>query len=89
MGGLAGPGDARFRSTQGYTVAGRIHLTQVNADAIDLHKELVGGSPLVNLVEGKLNGDFVGHHLVGTGAAGDVEGPGHFLAALSEAAKEL
>ena len=80
---LALPGDAGHNTTQRHACAGGVHLTQVNADAIDLHKDLVSGGPVINLVQSKLNRYSVGLHLFWTRAARDIDCLGHLLAALS------
>jgi len=87
--GLAIPGDARFHPAQGHTGAGGVHLTQVNADIIDLDKELVIWIPVINLVQGKFNRHSVSFHLVWTGTTGDIDGRGHLRTAASKQAKEL
>jgi hypothetical protein len=87
---LAIPGDARFHPAQGHTGAGGVHLTQVNADIIDLNKELVSSwIPVINLIQGKLNRHSVSFQLVWTGTTGDIDGRGHHLTAGSKQAKEL
>jgi hypothetical protein len=62
LGGLAFPRDTRFQATDGNAGTSGVHLSQVNGDTINLHKELVPWSPVVNLVQGKLNGNPVCHH---------------------------
>ena len=83
------PCDARHRATQVHAGAGGVHLTEVDDDSIDLHKELVSWGPVVNLVESKLNGDPVCQHGSRTEAARHTERLGHGLASTAKPSQEL
>ena len=89
LGGLTLPGDSRFQTTNGNTGAGPVHLSQVNHNPIDLHKELVFWTPVINLVQGKLNGDPVSLHCHWAGAARHSDSLGHLICATSQPAQEL
>jgi len=84
LGRLAVPGDSRLYTTDRDTGGGRVHLSQVNHLVVDLHQELVAGAPVVDLVQGKLNGNLVGFHGNWAGASGNGDGLGHLQATSSQ-----
>ena len=86
---LALPGNSTLYSTKCHAGAGGVHLPKVDGNTIDFNKHFVSRSPVINLVEGKLNGDSICLHLVRTRASRDIDCLGNLFATSSQAAKEL
>ena len=83
------PCDTGHHATQVHAGAGGVHLTKVNDNSIDFHKELVRWSPIINLVESKLNGDPICHHGSWAQATRHTKRLRHRLASTAKPSQEL